>query len=93
VGSEWVTGPEGRLVRIVLHGLRGPIKVKKQSYELDMPALGVLEDQQIADVLTYVRREWGNTGAPVSLSTVKQIRDETAKREDAWTEADLLKLK
>jgi mono/diheme cytochrome c family protein/glucose/arabinose dehydrogenase len=93
VGSEWVAGPENRLIRIVMHGLRGPIKVKKQAYELDMPALGVLEDEQIADVLTYVRREWGNTGAPVTVSTVKRIREETAKREDAWTEADLLRLK
>jgi glucose/arabinose dehydrogenase/mono/diheme cytochrome c family protein len=93
VGSEWIAGPENRLVRIVMHGLRGPIKVKKLAYELDMPALGVLEDEQIADVLTYVRREWGNTGAPVTVSTVKRIREETAKREDAWTELDLLKVK
>jgi mono/diheme cytochrome c family protein len=93
VGSEWVAGPENRLVRIVMHGLRGPIKVKKQAFELDMPALGVLEDEQIADVLTYVRREWGNTGAPVTVSTVKRIRKETDKREDAWTELDLLKVK
>ena len=54
-GSEWVSGSEQRIVRIVLHGLRGPIKVKGQPFELDMPALGVLDDDQIATVLTYIR--------------------------------------
>ncbi|HEY0456911.1 MAG TPA: PVC-type heme-binding CxxCH protein [Verrucomicrobiae bacterium] len=93
VGSEWVAGPEGRLVRILLNGLRGPIKVKSQKFELDMPSLGVLEDEQIANVLTYVRREWGHGYAPVSIATVKKIREETSQREDAWTEPDLMKLK
>jgi mono/diheme cytochrome c family protein/glucose/arabinose dehydrogenase len=93
VGSEWVLGPEGRIARIVLNGLRGPIKVKKQPFELDMPALGVLEDDQIADVLTYVRHEWGHTASPVAAATIKKLREETAKREDAWTEPELLKVK
>jgi mono/diheme cytochrome c family protein/glucose/arabinose dehydrogenase len=92
VGSEWVAGPDTRLVRIVLHGLRGPIKVKGESFELDMPALGVLDDDQIAAALTYVRREWGHTFEPVSPATVKKVREETASREDAWTMADLLKV-
>lgn len=91
--SEWVAGPPQRLVRIVLNGLRGPIKVKGQMYELDMPALGVLTDEQIAAVLTYVRREWNHSFSAVSPATVKQVREATAKREDAWTSADLLKVK
>lgn len=92
VGSEWVAGSEQRLVRIVLHGLRGPIKVKGQEYEQDMPPLAILDDDQIAGVLTYVRREWGHSFSPVEPATVKKIRDETAKREDAWTAEELLKL-
>jgi glucose/arabinose dehydrogenase/mono/diheme cytochrome c family protein len=92
VGSEWVAGSEHRLIRIVLHGLRGPIKVKGESFELDMPSLGVLDDDQIAAALTYVRREWGHTFEPVSPAAVKQAREETAAREDAWTMADLLKI-
>jgi mono/diheme cytochrome c family protein len=93
VGSEWVAGPEQRLVRIVLNGLRGPIKVKKQTFELDMPALGILEDEQIATVLTYIRNEWGHSFPPVSTNTVKRVRDETADRSDAWTQEELLKIK
>jgi mono/diheme cytochrome c family protein/glucose/arabinose dehydrogenase len=92
VGSEWVAGTEKRLVRIVLNGMRGKVKVKGEEFELDMPALGVLDDDQIAALLTYVRREWDHTYAPVAPETVKAIRTETEKREDAWTAADLLKV-
>ena len=92
LGSEWVAGSERRLIRIVLNGLRGPIKVKGETFEMDMPALGVLDDEQIASVLTYVRREWGHTFEPVTPATVKKVREETASREDAWTMADLLKV-
>ncbi len=92
VGSEWVSGPPARLIRIVLHGLRGPIKVKGESYELEMPALGVLDDEQIASALTFVRREWGHNFDPVDPAMVKKVRDETASREDAWTQLDLLKI-
>jgi len=92
VGSEWVAGSELRLIRIVLHGLRGPIKVKGDTFELDMPSLGVLDDDQIAAALTYVRREWGHSFEPVSPASVKKVREETAAREDAWTMADLLKI-
>lgn len=93
VQSEWVAGPPERLVRIILHGLRGPIKVKGATYELDMPALGVLDDAQIAGVLTYIRREWNHGFSPVSPMLVKKVRDGTAAREDAWTEPELLKIK
>ena len=92
VGTEWVSGPEGRLVRIVLHGLRGPITVKGQPFELDMPALGILDDEQIATILTYIRNEWGHAFPPVSTETVKKIREETSKREEAWTQEELLKI-
>jgi mono/diheme cytochrome c family protein/glucose/arabinose dehydrogenase len=92
VGTEWVAGSENRLIRIVLNGLRGPIKVKGETFEMDMPALGVLDDEQIASVLTYVRREWGHGFDPVTPAAVKKVREETATREDAWTMADLLKI-
>lgn len=93
LGSEWVAGTDKRIVRIVLNGLRGPIKVKGQTYELDMPALGILDDEQIATVLTYVRNEWGHSFPPVSTNTVKQVREATADHNDAWTQEELLKVK
>jgi len=91
-GSEWVSGSEQRLVRILLHGLRGPITVKGQPFELDMPALGVLDDDAIATILTYIRHEWGHAFPPVSTDTVKKIREATASREDAWTQEELQKI-
>ncbi len=92
VGSEWVAGSERRLIRIVLNGLRGPIRVKGDTFELDMPALGVLDDDQIAAALTYVRREWGHSYEPIAPGAVKKVREETASRDDAWTMVDLLKV-
>jgi mono/diheme cytochrome c family protein/glucose/arabinose dehydrogenase len=92
VGTEWVTGSEERLVRLVLHGMRGPVRVGDRVWELEMPALNVLEDAQIAGLLTYIRREWENAAAPVSPATVARIRAATAQRSEAWTEAELLRI-
>src|SRR5437773_1897098 len=92
VDSDWVLGPPQRLVRIVLHGLHGPINVKGKTFQLDMPALAVFDDDQIASILTYVRREWAHTAGPVEPGSVKTIRAETEKREEAWSEAELLKI-
>lgn len=94
VDSEWVLGPDQRLIRIVLHGLRDAVMVKGVKYELNMPALAeALDDAQIADVLTYIRREWGHTGDPVPAAAVKAIREQELKREDSWTQEELLKLR
>jgi mono/diheme cytochrome c family protein len=93
VDSEWSLGSEQRLVRIVLHGVRDAIMVKGVKYELNMPALAeALDDQQIADVLTYIRREWGHGSAPVKLETVQSIRGKESKREDSWTQPELLRI-
>lgn len=94
VDSEWVLGPQQRVVRIVLQGVHGPIQVGKKTVELEMPGLGALDDDQIASVLTYIRREWGHEANPVDPQTVKQIRQETAKRgEVQWTMEELLPIK
>jgi mono/diheme cytochrome c family protein/glucose/arabinose dehydrogenase len=90
--SEWVTGSVGRLGRIAINGVRGPIRVGDRRFGLEMPALGVLNDEQLAAIFTYVRREWGHAASPVEADTVKQIRTTIADRQDAWTEAELLKL-
>jgi mono/diheme cytochrome c family protein/glucose/arabinose dehydrogenase len=91
--SEWALGSEQRLIRMVLHGVRDAITVKGQKWELNMPAFGeALDDQQIADALTFLRREWGHTADPVAEATVKAVRAATSAREDSWTEAELLKI-
>lgn len=62
VESEWVNGSPEHLIRIVLHGLQGPVKVNGEEWNLQMPGLGdspVLNDERMASVLTYARRAWG----------------------------------
>ena len=90
--SEWVTGSEARLARIVLHGLTGPITVNDVTYQMEMPALAVFDDEQIAGVLSYIRQEWGNEAPAVSADTVKQIRASTGSRTAPWTQDELLQI-
>jgi mono/diheme cytochrome c family protein len=90
VNSEWVLGSPEILPRILLHGLAGPIKVGGQSWNLEMPPLGAaLTDEQIAGVLTYIRRDWDHNGSPVSVQLVSQIRKDNLERTKAWTAEDL----
>lgn len=91
-GSEIVNGGSRRPVMIVLKGLQGPITVKGQRYgsAVMQPWEKTLNDQKIADVLTYVRQEWGNTGGPVAAEGVAAMRKELAGRTESYTEPDLL---
>jgi mono/diheme cytochrome c family protein len=91
-GSEWVTGSEERIIRIVLHGLNGPIKVGDKEFNNVMAPLGVLKDDQIANVLSYVRATWGNNAPEVQPATVAKVRADTAGRTAFWTAAELEKI-
>ena len=51
----------------------------------------ILTDEQIAGVLTYIRREWDHAAPPVPVDLVQKIRADTKGRTDAWTEPELLK--
>ena len=93
VDSEWVLGNERRLARIVMHGLNGPISVGGVNYSLEMPALPQFGDQDIADVLTYIRREWEHGADPVSVETVAGVRQETKGRGEMWTVKELMAVK
>ncbi|MCX6955175.1 MAG: cytochrome c, partial [Verrucomicrobia bacterium] len=88
--SDWATGPASRPARVVLHGLTGKIVVKDQTFQLDMPAFGLLKDDQLAAILTYVRRSWGNRAEPVTPAQMQAIRAATADRQRAWTAEELL---
>lgn len=90
VDSEWVLGNPEALPRILLHGLSGPIKVAGQTWDLEMPALGAaLTDDQIAGVLTFIRRSWEHTASPVTPALVAKIRKEDTQRAKSWTEAEI----
>ncbi len=90
VDSDWVLGKADILPRIIIHGLSGPIKVNGQSWSLEMPPLGAaLSDEQIAGVLTYIRREWEHGASPISVADVAKLREQHKTRTKAWTEAEL----
>ncbi|HEX8912985.1 MAG TPA: cytochrome c, partial [Humisphaera sp.] len=93
VDSEWALGAPERPVKIVLHGLVGPIKVGKQQWESEMPGLKALDDETIASILTYVRREWGHESSPVDPKLVAKVRAENAGRGDQQFTAEELNKK
>jgi mono/diheme cytochrome c family protein len=93
-GSEWVNADskhgENHLVLILLHGHQGPMTVMGSAYNNAMPQWKQLSDDQIADILTYIRSDWGNKGDPVSAAYVAQVRKEHAAQTDPWTQTQLM---
>jgi putative membrane-bound dehydrogenase-like protein len=88
--SDWALGPPEQPIRIALHGVRGPINVNGQTFNMEMPALKLLNDEQIAAVLTYVRREWQHGSSPITPQQVAAVRAQSPGRQDSWTQAELL---
>jgi mono/diheme cytochrome c family protein len=85
IGSSLLLASADIPARILLNGKEGAIGL--------MPPIGfAISDEQIASVLTYVRREWGQAGTPVDPATIKTIRASTAERTRPWTDAELLAL-
>lgn len=91
--SDWVSGSKGRLARIVLQGMQGPVMVDGKEYNMLMPGLAVLDDTQVASVLTYIRRSFGHTASAVSPAEVAEVREATKDRLDLWTSKELLQIK
>lgn len=77
-GSDFLLADKERGIRIVLQGTAGPIVVNGVDYNGVMPAPVGLDDQKVADVLTYVRSSWGNRGEPVSVAEVQAARAKLA---------------
>ena len=81
--SPWVSGSEERLIKLTLHGLMGPFELKGVKYPGQVPMTpfgGLLKDQEIADVLTYVRNNFGNKAAPVTAESVAKVRKAVGTR-------------
>ena len=71
--SDWFKKGKSEVIGVVKNGLEGPIKVNGESFNSVMPALG-LNDQDIANVLTFIYNSWGNDGTVVSPSDVKAVK-------------------
>jgi mono/diheme cytochrome c family protein/glucose/arabinose dehydrogenase len=92
-GTKWVQGDEERLIKLTLNGLYGPIKVLDREYGGQVPMTpfgGMLNDEEIAAVLTYVRNSFGNQAPAVSPEKVKEVRAATAEKTGFYTPEELL---
>ena len=73
--TKWVLGSKAILIEQVLKGSKGKVEIEGETFHNTMPPLGqTLSDQQIADVLTYVRNSFGNKSSRVSAAEVKVVR-------------------
>ncbi|HEX5552655.1 MAG TPA: c-type cytochrome [Chitinophagaceae bacterium] len=96
-GSPWVTGDKQRLLAIVLHGLTGPVKIgdkvyKKPEVSGEMPAFGQndqLSDQDIAQILSFIRNAWNNQADTVNQADVQQAREANKGRQNPFTLEEL----
>jgi mono/diheme cytochrome c family protein len=77
IKTKWVLGDKTVLVQIVLKGLTGDIEINENIYHNVMAPHADLSDQQIADVLTYVRNSFGNKAKAITPAEVKAIRAKT----------------
>lgn len=85
VGADLVLASPGVSARILINGKEGSTGL--------MPPLGQgLSDDQIAAVLTYIRRQWGNTASPVDAATIRGARSETSGRARPWSQDEIAAL-
>lgn len=92
--SPWVTGNEERLIKLTLHGLMGPLELMGKTYPGQVPMTpygGMLNDEEIASVLTFVRNAFDNKASVISPDQVRKVREETKDKEGFYSPAELLK--
>ncbi len=78
-GSDFLMADKTRSIGVVMNGLSGPIKVNGQDFVSTMPPMSQLNDDEIANILTYVRNAMGNQGDAVSAAEVKTVRASTER--------------
>ena len=75
--SNWVQGDKKELIQIVLNGIEGDLEVNGEIYNGIMPHYNFLTDDQIADLLTYIRKSFGNNSSEITMDEVEEVRKET----------------
>ena len=73
-GTDWVTGDKERLIKVILNGMSDPIEINGETYSNIMASHAFLSDQQIADVLTYIRQSFGNDASEIQVREVAALR-------------------
>jgi len=90
--TDWVNGNEERLIKLTLNGLMGPIEVNGVKYPGNVPMTPfgrMLNDEQIAAVLTYVRKSFGNDASVISEEKVKEVREATKENTGFYQPSEL----
>jgi nitrite reductase (NO-forming) len=75
--SDYLMANKERSIHAVLKGVSGPVTVNGKAYNGVMPPVGINEEQ-IANVLTYVRNSWGNTGDAVTVDEVRRVKGDAS---------------
>ncbi len=78
--SEWVNGNKKRLIGVVLNGLNRPIEVKGKPYNNVMPQYSFLKDDELAQVLTFIRQNFTNSASSITANEVAEVRKLTEKK-------------
>lgn len=74
IKTTYVLGDKGKMIKIVLNGFSDNVEIDGNTYSNTMPSLSILKDQEIADVLTYVRNSFGNKASQITVADVKKVR-------------------
>jgi mono/diheme cytochrome c family protein len=77
IKTKWTLGPKTIMIQQVLKGSSGKVEIDGDTFSNTMPPLKTLTDQQIADVLTYVRNNFGNKASMATAAEVKAVRAKT----------------
>ncbi|ULQ57218.1 cytochrome c [Flavihumibacter rivuli] len=72
--TSWVNGDKKRLINVLLKGLDEEIEINGEVYSNPMPSHAHLKDQEVADVLTYVRNSFGNKASLITPAEVAAVR-------------------
>lgn len=81
--SDYLTSNPQRAIAVVLNGLSGPVKVNGATYNSVMPPMSQLNDDEIANILTYTLNTWGNKGPAITAEQVAKTRATTKRAEGA----------
>lgn len=90
--TKWVMGNEDRLIKIALQGLMGPMEIQGVKYNGQVPMTpfkGLLNDEEMAAVLTYIRNSFGNNATEIMADQVKKVREELKDKEGFYNIEDL----
>jgi mono/diheme cytochrome c family protein len=89
-----VIGSKPMLAAILLDGVAGPLSVHGGEFGSNvMPAWASMPDQNLADIMTYIRGTWGNTADAVTPSEITAARTKEASRTQPWAQTELMQMK